>query len=357
MGRRVKTVLTLGCAASLAILSYAGTPAAQEPHSGSGAASATVAAAGGSADQQMPVPTAVPPSAIDTRLADKGMSRGTPVLIRIFKQEAELELWMEKGGRFELFATYAICNWAGSLGPKLHEGDRQTPEGFYSIGTRQLHRRGRWPRSLDIGFPNPLDRANGRTGSYILIHGGCNSTGCFAMTNPQIEEIYTLSEQALRQGQSRIDVHVFPFRLTEANLEIYKDREWVSFWRTLKPGYDLFERTRIPPRVSVCNKAYVISEGSLPQNGMAPSPVARPADTDTCGINDTAPVVAAVPEEPLSARAAPNVNTRVAASKPGARHHAVRKSRKIRAAARRARVTDHNKRARGVRVAGSRRAH
>ena len=154
----------------------------------------------------------------DRRLADKGLAAGSPMLIRIFKAEFELELWMRKGERFELFATYPICYWSGTLGPKLHEGDKQAPEGFYAVGLNQIHRRGRWPRSLNIGYPNALDRAHARTGSLILVHGGCTSTGCFAMTNPVMAEIYALAEQALQQGQERIPIHVFPFRMTEANL-------------------------------------------------------------------------------------------------------------------------------------------
>ena len=68
------------------------------------------------------------------------------VLIRIFKEESELEMWMQKGERYVHFATYPICHWSGTLGPKLAEGDKQTPEGFYTITRRQLHRIGRWPR-------------------------------------------------------------------------------------------------------------------------------------------------------------------------------------------------------------------
>jgi hypothetical protein len=63
----------------------------------------------------------------DRRRAEKGMTAGSPVMIRIFKQESELELWMQRNGRFELFATYTICFWSWRLGPKLREGDRQAP--------------------------------------------------------------------------------------------------------------------------------------------------------------------------------------------------------------------------------------
>jgi murein L,D-transpeptidase YafK len=203
------------------------------------------------------VPETSEAGAVDLRLAARGIAPGHPLMIRIFKAESELELWVNKGARFELAAVYPICNWSGSLGPKKTEGDRQSPEGFYSVGLPQLHTKGRWPRSLDIGYPNTFDRAHERTGSYILVHGGCTTTGCYAMTNAQMEEIYALSEAALMGGQDRIPIHVFPFRMTQANMAAHKDSEWSGFWASLKPGYDFFERTRMPPRISVCEKQYV----------------------------------------------------------------------------------------------------
>ena len=206
------------------------------------------------------MPQTPEPGALDLRLAAKGMLAGQPVMIRIFKAESELEVWMRRSERFELLAVYAICKWSGTLGPKMSEGDRQSPEGFYSIGTSQLHKKGRWPRSLDIGFPNTFDRAHERTGSYILVHGGCTTTGCYAMTNPVMEEIYALSEAALRAGQDRIPVHVFPFRMTSVNVDAYVESAWSSFWASLKSGYDLFELTRTPPQVAVCEKQYVVTE-------------------------------------------------------------------------------------------------
>jgi murein L,D-transpeptidase YafK len=197
---------------------------------------------------------------LERRLAERGMRIGSPVLIRIFKSEAELEVWMHAGTRFELFATYPICNWSGALGPKLTEGDKQSPEGLYSIGRRQLRRSARWHRSLDIGFPNAFDRSLKRTGSDVLLHGGCTSTGCYAMTDAAIEEIFRLSEKALARGQARIQVHAFPFRMTAENLALHASSEWNGFWANLREAYDLFERTRLPPSVRVCESRYLVSE-------------------------------------------------------------------------------------------------
>ncbi len=210
------------------------------------------------AEGALPLPGTPDLGQLKDRLDAKGLKAGAPIFIRVFKAESELEVWMRKGGTFELLATYPICHWAGTIGPKLREGDKQNPEGFYSVGARQLHRIGRWPRSLNLGYPNSFDRAWGRTGSYILVHGGCSSAGCFAMTNAVMAEIFELSEQALRAGQPRVEVHVFPFRMTEANLAPHAKGPWIDFWRNLKEGYDAFEETRLPPRVGLCDRRYVI---------------------------------------------------------------------------------------------------
>lgn len=209
------------------------------------------------------------------RLAEKGLKAGDPVFIRIFKSESELELWMRKdNGAYVLFETYPICHWSGTLGPKLLEGDKQNPEGFYTVTRSQLHLIGRWPRSLNLGFPNDFDKSQGRTGSYILIHGGCTSVGCFAMTNAVVAEIFDLAEQALKRGgQSHVHVHAFPFRMTDAHLAAHRSSPWYDFWANLKEGYDAFEQTHVPPRVGICSKRYAI-EQSGPAEAAAPGPLA-----------------------------------------------------------------------------------
>jgi murein L,D-transpeptidase YafK len=208
-----------------------------------------------------------PGDAFLARAQEAGFTPGDPVMIRIFKRESQLELWMRKDDRFELVATYPICFWSGKLGPKEREGDRQAPEGFYAFGRDQLRTGGRHPLSINIGFPNAFDRAKGRTGSYILLHGGCTSIGCFAMTDPVMEEIYKLVDQALHHGQDRVQVQIFPFRMTEANLAPYASNKWYGFWRTLKQGYDAFESSRVPPAVSVCNRAYVVNAADADGDG------------------------------------------------------------------------------------------
>lgn len=215
----------------------------------------------------LPLPETPDLSRLDERLAKFGATAGTPMLIRIFKSESLLELWMRKGDTFELFATYPVCHWSGTLGPKIKEGDKQTPEGFYTVTQRQLHRIGRHPQSLNLGFPNAFDKSHARTGSYILVHGACSSVGCFAMTNAVIEEIYGLTSAAIKAGQAHVPVHVFPFRMTEANFEKHKASPWIDFWTNLKQGHDAFESTRRAPRVSVCNNRYEFAEPAPAEGG------------------------------------------------------------------------------------------
>ena len=211
-------------------------------------------------------------TALDRRLASQGLTRGAPVLIRIFKEESELELWMQAGDRFRRFATYKICRWRGGLGPKLIEGDRQSPEGFYSFGQDQLLWQGHWFRAFNINYPNTLDRALGRTGSGILIHGACSSIGCYAMTDPVIDEMFDLIVAAFAAGQPRVQVHIFPFHMTMVNLAHHHASPWSPFWRDLKPASDAFVATQLPPRVGVCDGRYVVRPG---QAGVAIDPRIR----------------------------------------------------------------------------------
>jgi murein L,D-transpeptidase YafK len=192
------------------------------------------------------------------RLAAHRLKRDNPVFLRIFKEESALELWMEGDAGWQLFQSYPICRWSGRLGPKLREGDRQAPEGFYSVDASQLNPFSRHHLALNLGFPNRFDQAHGRTGSFLMIHGGCRSIGCYAMTDAAVDDIYRLVEAALGGGQRRVDVHIFPFRLNEANLRRHAKSRWMAFWRSLKPGYDAFERGRVPT-IKVIGKTYFMA--------------------------------------------------------------------------------------------------
>ena len=184
------------------------------------------------------------------------MEAGQPVFLRIFKEEGELEVWLRGAQSYALFETYPICAWSGALGPKLKEGDGQSPEGFYFVPASALNPASRFHLSFNLGFPNAYDRAHGRTGSFLMVHGDCVSIGCYAMTDAKIEEIYGLVEAALREGQPFVRVHAFPFRMTARNMARHAASSWIEFWTNLKEGYDSFERTGRPPDVTVRDLRY-----------------------------------------------------------------------------------------------------
>ncbi len=202
---------------------------------------------------------------LQEQLADRNLNIGSPVFIRIFKEPAVLELWMmSDNGQFTLFKDYEICSFSGLPGPKLQEGDLQSPEGFYSVTSTSFNPNSKFYLSINMGYPNSFDRYYKRTGSAIMIHGSCVSLGCYAMTDENIGEIYTLAAAAIKEGQSSINVHAFPFILKPEKLEKYKKLCWYSFWSNLKEGFDYFEEHRIPPRVALKNGRYeIISNGQV----------------------------------------------------------------------------------------------
>lgn len=206
-------------------------------------------------------------NSLDNRLEAAGFQLGDPVLIRIFKREFLLEVWLKKNNRFERFASYPICRFSGRLGPKLKQGDHQAPEGIYTVAKSQLNPNSRWHKSFNLGFPNLYDRSLGRTGSYLMVHGGCSSIGCYAVTNAAVDEIWRIVTSALNGNQSRFQVHAFPFRMTDANLAERTGHPLYSFWSQLKVASDYFEATGTPPIVDVCGKRYHASPGQPGNDG------------------------------------------------------------------------------------------
>ncbi|MEM7619735.1 MAG: murein L,D-transpeptidase family protein [Pseudomonadota bacterium] len=193
-------------------------------------------------------------------LAAKQMKVSAPILVRIFKKESELEVWKEKDdGSYHLFRTYPICKWSGELGPKLKQGDKQAPEGFYKVRAGHMNPRSQYYLSFNLGYPNAYDRSYGRTGKHLMVHGDCSSAGCYAMTDALMEEIYLLAREAFKGGQKYIPVHAFPFRMTEENLARHKKHKWIKFWQNLAEGYRDFEISRKSPKVHVCGRRYVFN--------------------------------------------------------------------------------------------------
>jgi murein L,D-transpeptidase YafK len=196
-------------------------------------------------------------------LKAKKMEKESPMLMRVFKEESELEVWkQDDSGRFALLRTYPICRWSGELGPKIKTGDRQAPEGFYTITPGLMNPNSSQYLAINTGFPNAYDRANARTGSFLMIHGGCTSAGCYAMTDEQMAEIYALARESFFGGQTSFQLQAYPFRMTPLNMARHRNSPHMAFWKMIKEGYDHFEVTRLEPRVGVCEKRYIFENES-----------------------------------------------------------------------------------------------
>ncbi len=210
--------------------------------------------------------TAPIPSKVLALMKEKNTDAHKPILIRAFKKEAELEIWKQQAdGQYTLLKTYPMCRWSGQLGPKVREGDRQVPEGFYTITPGQMNPNSAYYLSFNVGYPNAYDRAHGYTGGSIMVHGACSSAGCFSMTDEQIAEIYAISREAFGGGQRAIQMQSLPFRMTPENLAKHRFDPNMKFWTGLKEGSDQFEVSRQETRVSICERRYVF--GQTPTDG------------------------------------------------------------------------------------------
>jgi len=193
----------------------------------------------------------------------RNMEKESPILVRRFREESELEVWKaDTSGRLALLKTYPICRWSGELGPKVKEGDRQAPEGFYTITPGLMNPNSNYYLAINMGFPNAYDKANGRSGAFLMIHGDCSSRGCYAMTDEQIAEIYALARESFFGGQRSFQIQAYPFRMTPINMAKHRNSPHMPFWKMLKQGYDHFEVTKLEPKVDVCEKRYVFDAES-----------------------------------------------------------------------------------------------
>lgn len=218
--------------------------------------------------------------ALKIKMKQKDMDPNAPVLVRIFKEESILEVWKQtRTGNYALLKTFPICKWSGALGPKFEEGDRQAPEGYYAITPALMNPNSLYHLSFNLGFPNAYDRAHGRTGSHLMVHGGCSSRGCYAMEDDPVQDIYALARDAFRGGQRVFHVHAYPFRMTPENMARHADSPHMDFWWMLKTGYDHFELTRRPPDVKVCERRYVFDAVPLDKNALFMAEAPCPAMT------------------------------------------------------------------------------
>jgi murein L,D-transpeptidase YafK len=226
------------------------------------------------------------------------MDRAAPILVRIYKEESTLEVWkQDRSGNFALLNSYPICKFSGNLGPKLMQGDHQAPEGFYDITPDQMNPNSSEYLAFNTGFPNAYDRSLGRTGSFLMVHGGCRSVGCYAMTDYAMEEIYGLVDDAFKGGQQKVQLQAFPFRMTAQNLASHAGDPNIPFWEMLKAGSDAFLATERPPRVAVCDRRYIFNPAVAGEfDPSAPCPT---------GIESTAIASAPQPSREASASAVP----------------------------------------------------
>jgi murein L,D-transpeptidase YafK len=199
-------------------------------------------------------------SSLLKKISDIGSSPTQPMMMRIIKEESVLEVWKQtNAGKYALLTTFKICAWSGGIGPKVTEGDRQAPEGFYDITPGLMNPHSSYYLAFNTGFPNKFDKAYGRTGANLMVHGDCSSSGCYAMSDQQIADIFSLVRESFKGGQRAVQLEIFPFRMTPENLARENGNVNMAFWRNIKTGYDSFELTRQPPNWDVCDRKYVFN--------------------------------------------------------------------------------------------------
>lgn len=236
----------------------------------------------GSGSQRSLAP--IPPETL-ALMEKAGVTKESPTLIRAYKKEAEFQIWKQRpDGRYAFLKSFPMCRWSGQLGPKVREGDRQVPEGFYSITPAQMNPQSAYYLSFNIGYPNAYDRAFGHGGGSIMVHGGCSSAGCFSMTDRQIAEIYAILRTSFNNGQRAIQMQSYPFKMTPDNLAKHRLDPNIGFWKQLKEGSDHFEISGMEPTVGVCGRRYVFdavsANGQPLDSGSACPPLKRNAELE-----------------------------------------------------------------------------
>lgn len=194
---------------------------------------------------------------INTLTANSLCRDSLEIYLRAFKSEKTIELWAKHthDSAFIRIKEFPICEISGELGPKRRVKDLQVPEGFYHIS--DLNPYSKYHLSMQINYPNASDSIKGlrgKWGNLIFIHGGCESSGCLAITDDQIQELYIYCIEAYNSGQRQIDITIFPARFTDATyaklVKSYKkNSDVIGLWGDLKKHYDRFGKTKVPPKV------------------------------------------------------------------------------------------------------------
>jgi murein L,D-transpeptidase YafK len=207
---------------------------------------------------------------VDEILTQKGISTTNfEVFFRAFKKEQKFEVWAKNKGEstFKLLKTYDFCASTGMLGPKRRSGDRQMPEGFYTIDA--FNPTSNYYLSFRINYPNATDKKFAdqlNPGDNIFVHGSCISIGCIPIGDDNIKEVYLWAARA-KGGEQEIPIHIFPMKMTEENYNSLKSEyasnaQLLEFWSWLKPGFDAFEKGNVVPNVTVDDSGKYVINGS-----------------------------------------------------------------------------------------------
>jgi murein L,D-transpeptidase YafK len=134
------------------------------------------------------------------------------ISIVIDKSDYELSVYDDKGW----YATYPVVFGNNSLGDKKMQGDKNTPEGKFTITSKRVHEK--WCRFLSLDYPTADDiekfnkrkakgeiPPNASIGGGIGIHGTWPhedfvvdryknwTLGCISMKNEHVMELYAFT--------------------------------------------------------------------------------------------------------------------------------------------------------------------
>ena len=204
-------------------------------------------------------------TALQKAIKAAGYGNDFSMLINAYKAEGKLEVCLKSKSdkNYSIFRTYDFCARSGTLGPKVVEGDGQTPEGFYYINV--FNPMSSFHLSLGVNYPNAIDLArtgkNRKTGGDIYIHGNCVTVGCIPLTDDKIKEVYVLAVEARNSGQEKIPVNIYPFKMTDENMKKYSAQfpAQLSFWKTLQLGYLAFDKNKAAVNVKEIKGKYVLN--------------------------------------------------------------------------------------------------
>ena len=194
---------------------------------------------------------------IEDLIESVGGDLGNLVLLRIFKEEKRLELWMSVTGEYKLLKSYKLTDYSGTLGPKLSGDDGQSPEGYYTVPDDGLILDSTGHYRAELLFPNRFDKEHNISSGYSSIHDKGVDMDGFTVRDTDMEEIYEVLKSAFENGYKAIPVYIYPFIMSDDNLDNVKDNPWYDFWKNIKGGYDYFTGSHRTPAIDVINGKYV----------------------------------------------------------------------------------------------------